>query len=457
MVAVKLQATAAPVSVTRFDVRFNQRPWLYFNTITLKDSNGVVVATKNLMGAADATEITVGSDYLVRFEGINVIVKPGTDLTLVVSGSVLSTTDKLTSDVTVGVSVQNSGIRTINGKGYTDSIGLGAGFTAGTTGRSITLSSSGSIGNILGKLSADSPDNRIVTTSTSGETNGVIIGKFDFKSENRASTLNTLTFTMKDNGGNRTFSTMFKRLYITNSAGTKVQVDSVATSSVFSNLTYALPQDKWETFTITADVADQDDFVSGAMASSTITVGTTAIVGIDSNFTAVTASGGNAVTTNDITFLPAGASVTAPSVVVSDVGNGTSAPTKKNVSFKFTFNNTGTTDLYISKDQYRAVATSSTIATTTAFTSVATTTVFSLMTGGDALNGDTTTVFIIPASRTRTFTIAGLIDTTRDTTAGTKSGELKLTKIYFGDDTTNFQESNVNFGLDKLTTGFVAF
>ncbi|MEK7184698.1 MAG: peptidoglycan-binding domain-containing protein [Patescibacteria group bacterium] len=456
MVAVKLQATAAPVSVTRFDVRFNTRPWLYFGAITLKDSAGNVIATKNLTGSADATEITTGSDYLVRFEGVNIVITPGSDKTLVVTGSVLATTDKLTSDVSVIVSVPNSSIRTINGKGYTDSIGLGTVATSGTSGRTVTLSSTGSTGNILGRLSPTSPDNRIQTTSTSGEITGVVLGKFDFKSENRASTLNTLTFTLKDNGGNRTFSTMFKRLYITDGSQT-VQVDSVATSSVFSSLTFALPQDTWKTFTILADVADQDDFVSGAMASSTITVNATNIVGIDSNFTTVTASGANAVTTNNITFLPAGASVTTPVVVVKDVDNGTSASTKKTVSFAFAFNNTGTTDLYLTTDPYRAVATSSTIATTTAFTSVATTTVFSTMTASDTKNGDTTSVFIVNAGTSRTFTIAGLIDTTRDTTAGTKSGVLKLTKVYFGDDTTNIQESNINFGLDNLTTGLVAF
>jgi hypothetical protein len=80
LVAVKLQATAAPVAVTRFDVRFDKKPWLYFNQITLKDSNGAVIATKNLMSAADATEITVATDYLVRFEGISTVVATATPI-----------------------------------------------------------------------------------------------------------------------------------------------------------------------------------------------------------------------------------------------------------------------------------------------------------------------------------------------------------------------------------------
>ena len=451
MVAVKLQATAAPVSVTRFDVRFNTRPWLYFSTVTLKDSTGTVIATKNLSSASDATEITVGSDYLVRFEGINVVVTPGTDQILVVSGTVLSTTDKLTSDVSVIVSVPNSSIRTINGKGYTDSLGLGTVATSGTSGRTMTLSSTGSTGNILVKLSSTSPDNRIVTTSSSGETTGVVLGKFDFKSENRTSTLNTLTFTLSNNGSG--LSTMLKRVYITDGSQT-VQTDAVpdgtdvaSTSLVFSNLSFDLTQDEWKTITISADVADQDDFTAGTTLIASTTVNNTNIVGIDSNYTTVTATGANVVTSNTITFLKAGASVTAPVVTVTNVDNGSSAVVKKSVVFKYNFNNTGTTDLYVAVDPYRAFATSTTLA--------ATTTTFDSLSGGSAQNQDSATVYIVPAGTSRAFTLSGVIDTTRDNSD--KSGEIKITAVYFGDDTTNFQESNVNFGLDLLTSGVQTF
>lgn len=463
MVAVKLQATAGPVQVSRFDVRFNNRPWLYFGSLTLKDSDGNVIATKNLSSSADATEITVGSDYLVRFDALNYVVSPGSDKVLVVAGTVLAATDKLSSDASIIVSVPNDSIRTINGKGFTDSIGLGTVAQSGTTGRTITLSASGSTANILGKLNSSSPDNKIETVSTSGETNGVVLGLFDFKSENQSSTINTFTFTLKDNGSNRAFSTMFKRVYLTcdtKDGARTTQVDSVATSSVFSNLLCDLPKDEWKTIKLSVDVAQSDTantyIVPGAMASSTITVNTSNIVGVDSNFNTVTASGGNAVTTNDTTFLVAGASVTAPAVTVTDVDNGTSAVVTKTVSFKFTFNNTGTTDLYLTRDPYRTVATSSTIATSSQ-TITATTTTFSNIDGGTAQNGDSTTVYIVPAGKSRTFTISGLIDRTRDQEATKPSGILKLTKVYFGDDTANIQESNINFGLDSLTTGLVAF
>ncbi len=444
MVAVKLQATAGTVSVTRFDVRFNLRPWLYFNTITLKDSAGTVIATKNLSGQSDATEITVGSDYLVRFEGINVPVMPGTDKTLVVSGTVLSSTDKLTSDVNVIVSVPNSSIRTINGKGYTDSIGLGTVAVSGTTGRTITLSSSGSIGNILVKNSSDTPDTRIVNTSTSGETAGVIVGKFDFKSENRESTLNTLTFTLNSPAGQKAWSTVIKRLYLTDGTNT-YQVDSVASSSVFSNLNIKLPENSWKSLTILADVADQDDFTAGAMASSSITVNTTNIVGVDSSFTTVTASGANTVSSNNITFLPSGASVTNQSATAVLNDNGTSRSTSATIGYRFTFNNTGSNDLYIAKDPNTAFATSSTFAVAASSTLVQALTATSPTTEPN----DSSTVWAIPAGKSRTFVYTGTLNNTNGTQA---LHSTQITTVYFDDDTTGLQEFSINFGLDALKT-----
>jgi len=443
MVAVKLQATAAPVAVTRFDVRFNKRPWLYFSTVTLKDSNGAVIATKNLSGASDATELTVGTDYLVRFDGINAVVTPGTDRTLVVSGTVWSTTDKLTSDVDVIVSIPDNSIRTINGKGFTDTIGLGTVAVSGTSGRTITLSSSGSTGNIVGRVAPTTPADRIVTTSTSGETNGVVLGKFDFKSENRASTINTLKFTLNDNGNNKPWSTIIKRLYVKTPTQT-VQVDSVATTSTFSNLTFNLAQDKWETVELIADIADQDDFANGAMASTSITLNTTNVVGIDAGFNTVTVTSGTP-TSNDITLLATGASVSAMSAssAVNLVNN---YPVSATIGFTFTFNNTGTTDLYIAKEANTALATSSTVGVAASSTLNSSQTV----TSPSSLAGDTATVWIIPSGTSRTFYYTGLIQG-RGRGVG-RNESTSITKVYFDDDTSGLQEFNIDFGLEALQT-----
>lgn len=454
LVAVKAQATAAPVAVTRFDVRMNKRPWLYFSAISLKDSAGTVIATKSLSGSADAQELTVGSDYLVRFDNISYTVTPGSDKILVVSGTAVTSTDKLSSDVTVVVSVPTGSIRTLNGKGYTDSLGLGTVATAGTSGRTVTVTGSGSTANILARVSPNAPATRIQTTSTSGQTNGVVLGMFDFKSENTSSTINTLTFTLKDNGGNKPFSTIYKRVYLEVGNST-YQVDSVATSSVFSNLTIALPQDTWTTVTLKADVADQDDFTNGAMASTTMTVNATNIVGIDSGFNTTTSSGGNTITSNDITFLSSGASLSNQSATIVGDDNGTSAKTSATMTFQFTFNNTGNTDLYLSANPSLALATSSTIATAGSTTLTTTyVTVVPATVSGDSAPNTNAGYYIVPSNRSRTFTFTGTLDNKNGTSA---LQSVKITKVYFTDATGSLQKFNISSGLEGLQTPGLKF
>lgn len=433
LIAIKLQATAGKVSVSRFDVRFNVRPWLYYSKVTLKDTDGNVIATKNISSAADATEITVGSDYLVRFENVNAVVTPNIDKVLVVSGTVLTTTDKLTSDVSVTVSVPANSIRTTNGQGYTDSLGDST-FT-----RTVTLSSTGSVADINVRISPNTPVQRIVTTSTSGQTNDVVLGVFDFKSKNNSSTLNTLKFALKNNNSNG-FPVIYKNLRLYDGS-TVYNVDSVATTSIFSNLTINLPEDEWKSLTLKADVADQDDFTNGTIASTSITVNTTNIVGIDSNYTTVTANGANTVASNDATFLQNGGSVTNTSASYSIIDNGSSASVAASVKVGFTFNNTGSNDLYISKTAGLALATTSTIAT------AASSTLTLIQTTPSTVAGDTSTVYVIPSGTSRTFAIDGAINN-KNGTQGLQ--EFKVTKVYFADDTTNVQEFNVNFGLENL-------
>ena len=427
--ALKLQATAGKVAVTRFDVRMTVRPWLYFNKLVLKDSSGTVIAEKVISGSADATELTVGSDYLVRFDSLNYVVEPGVNKIVVVSASVLPTTDKLTSDVTLTVKTGSNGIRTMNGKGYTDSL-------SEATGRTVTLSSTGSTGNIVARVSASSPLARIQTVSTSGETAGVVLGVFDFKAENQSSTLNNLTFALNDPKGQRAFSTIFKRVYLDD--GSKVvYADSVATSTAFSNLTIDLAKDSWKTLTLKADVADADDFANGSMASTSMVVNATNIVGIDSNFTTVTASGANTIAGSDVTLLQSGVSLSGMSASYAMVDNGTAAASTSTVKYLVTLNNTGSNDVYISKTASTFVATS-----TTAMSGRLTS-----LTSGTTLSGDTSAHFIIPSGGPRSFILEGEYGNDNGTSG---SVEFKITTVYFDDDTTGLQEFNITYGLEAL-------
>lgn len=428
MYALKLQATVGKVAVNRFDVRMTVRPWLYFSKLILKDSSGNVIAEKAISGASDATELTVGSDYLVRFDNINYVVEPGNDKIVIVAGTVLSTTDKLSSDVTLTIETGSNGIRTTNGKGITETL-------SESTGRTVTLSSSGSTGNIVARTNSGSPAARIVTTSTSGETTGVVLGVFDFKAENMSSTLNTLKFTMNDKSGQKQIENILKRVWIDDGSRTW-NADSVASTTQFSNLTIKLNKDEWKSLTLKADVADADDFTNGAMASTSMVVNATNVVGVDDNYTTVTASASNTIASNDITFLQSGASLSGmtKSVTTPAGANGVAGSTST-VTFTFTMNNTGSNDIYVSKTPSTFVATSTT-AQAGGLTGI---------TSGSTLSGDTTTYYVVPSGSTRTFTLSG----TYGNSAGTVGlKKFTITNVYFDDDTTGLNEFNINYGLE---------
>lgn len=433
MYAVKAQATIGPVTISRFDVRMNKRPWLYFGKLILKTSDGTVIAEKNISSASDATEITVGSDYLVRFDNVNYVVKPGDDKIIVVSGSVLPTTDKLSSDVTVTVMTGSNGIRTINGQGYTEAL-------SETSGRTVTLSSSGSIGDIAARVNSGSPAVRIQTTSTSGETPSVTLGMFDFKSLNKTSKINALTFALNSPRGQVAFGTLFKRITLTDGTHTySGTISNSASTTAFSNLDINLGLDTWNTLKLVADVADADDFANGAMASTSMVVNATNIVGIDDNYTTVTATGANTIASNDITFLQSGAKLSGLSTTITPIDNGTSASATSTVKFIFTLENTGTSDLYVSKTPATLVATSTTTGSLGSLTL--------LSADSSTLSGDASTYYIIPSGSSRKFTLDGSFG--KYSTTGTI--QFKVTKIYFDDDTTGLQEFNIDFGLENLS------
>lgn len=435
--AVKAKTTAGDVTISRFDLRFSKRPWLYFNKLALKTSDGTVIAEKTISSASDATELTVGSDYLVRFTDVNFVVKNGEEKIIVASASVLPSTDQ--SDTTMTIQTGSGGVRTINGLGFTDSLSVTS------DGRTITFTSSGSTGEISGRLNSGSPASRIVTTSTSGETSGVVLGMFDFKALNSASKINTLAFSFNSTSGNNlvNLSQIFKRMTLTD--GTKTYNGSIgynlagtatASTTQFSNLDIDLGLDSWKTWTLKADVADADDFTNGIVASTTLAVGSQ-IAGIDANYKTTT-YGTNTIASNDITFLKSGVSVGSMSASQTPIDNGSSAVATSTVKFVFTLTNTGNNDVYVSKTPSTFVATSTTSGAQGSLTLLSADT--------STLSGDSSTVYIIPSGSSRKFTLDGSYG--KYSTSG--AIEFKITKIYFADDSSNLQEFNIDFGLESL-------
>ncbi len=436
--AVKLKATSGNVSVNRFDIHFSERPWLVFSKLSLRDSNGNVIATKSLSSSADATEVTVGSDYLVRFDNVNYAVTPATDPILVVSASVLAASDKITGQ-TVTVSLPSGSIRTVNGKGYTDSLG-------GLSSNTVTLSTSGSTADLYTRISPNTPDRRIVTTSVNTTTNDVVLGTFSLKAQNQNATINSFSININNSTGAAT-NTIFQNVRLVDGSTTYGANSLAAGGTTFSNLTINLTQDAWKDVKVIADVLQN---VTGVSASTTLVKST--IVGVDTNYNTVTLSNASNVTSNDVQLQTSGISVGAMSASYSLTTGGANGNTiGASVTFTFTATNTGNSDVYISKVPGVALATSTSGSVGSPATASSTLTyvtsnpsTFAADTGTAPSSG----AYVIPAGSSRTLTYSGSLDNTNGT-AGIRV--FKVTSINFGTSAGSPTGSSISFNLDPLT------
>jgi len=437
---VRLSATGGKVAVTRLDVKFSERPWLTLSKLVLKDTNGTVIAEKTLSSAADATEVTSGSDYRVRFENFNYVVTPGTDATLVISATSMAASDKITTQ-TVTVSIPASAIRTVNGKGYTESIGT-------ITAKTFVFSSTGSVADLNTSISPNSPAKKYVTTSTA-VTPDVVLGVYRLKAVNNSAEVASLMILVKSSTGVAT-STLLSNLRLVDSDGTVYGASSLNAATTFTNMKIKLAKDTWTDLTLKADIA-----ASQSLSASTTLVASS-VAGMDTNYNTLTLTNASNVTADDVVFSTGNLELIGPSAVLgSDVSSfmcnaSSTCVSAKNVTYTFTLKNNSNINLYASSTLAQLVATSSTGSFGGA--TISSSTMQSLSVSPSTVSGDDTTTikhYVIPAGSSRTFTLTGLIGRQ----AGTASAysELKITGINFGG--TTIAISAIDFGLEALKAG----
>jgi len=445
VVAVKLQATAGSVTVSRFDAHFSVRPWLYFSQVTLTDSNGKVLATKSVASPSDATEITVGSDYLVRFEGLNYVVTPGVNPDLAVGVSVLSATDKIPGGGTsVNVGVPTGAIRTVNGLGITDSVGGVAFGSAGVGASTFSLSSSGSVADISTRLSpASSATTRSQVVSGTVTTNDVVLAVYSVKAANNSATINSLNFTIQTDPA-FTETGLFSNIRIKDGSTTYGALSfSTAGLAVFNNLNIPLVQDQWKDLTLVADIAATSTNVS---ASSTLVANT--LNAIDATYTSATVGGvamGSA--TNDqtganvlltINSMSASGMSAVAGAGITDVANG--PVVRYPVSYTFTLTNNSNNSLYVPADVSAFVGTS-----TSPTNASSTITLINPMT---PVAGDTATTYIIPSGGgSRTFTVGGVI---KKSSNASSADSLRISSIVYGTSQSTGTGASITTGLENL-------
>ena len=416
VVALKLQATGGPVKLSRLNVNFNLRPWLYFSQVVLHDSAGTVLATKTLSSIADVTEISAGSNYQIGFDNLNYTVTPGTNVDLAVKVSVLSTTDKITQNQVVYATIPSNGIRTINEIGWTDStggtdtssIGTWAASTTGLTALSATgdnsflLASTGSVADIYSRISPNSPAAGQQVVSTTQTTSDITLGVFSLKTANNNATLNTfavgVTYT-----GTPALASAFSNYRLFGPGCTTGCGGSLATTTLtFSNLTAPLTQDNWTDFTIKADAAS--GITSGATVKLVLTPSTSTIVVTDVNYGTPTVETGSTPTSNTLTLTTNAVTLSNASATLGTAISQNNYQVGYNAKYDLTLTNGSNNDLYVSSTPASFVAMST---TTTGGLSGVGSALGGLVLSPSTLNGDITGYYIIPSGSSRSFNFDG--------------------------------------------------
>jgi len=440
--AIKFTAVGGKVNVNRIDVNFTDRPWLVFNQVVLKDQSGAVIATKTLSGLSDVTEVTIGSSYNVRFDNLNVVVTPGTDTNIVVSASIPANNSYIGTspyDATT-VSIPTSGIRTINGKGYTDSTTV-----SGTD--VLTLTTTGSKADLSVTNAPTSPlAGQVNIASANGaDTTNVPLAVYRVRSTNLNSTLNTLVFTVQTNPGlGSNLSAQMKNFKLND--GSNTVYGSLSGNTVTFTLSngIALTKDVVKDLTLTADIVG-----SSTSFSASTTMVTASIGAIDDNFVSPTyggspIGGATSVTSANLTFTNNSLSVksTSAGMNVKDINNGTNPVTSRSATFSITLHNGSVNNLFVSG------VTGDMLGTTTVPATNASTTVVSVVTADGQITGDTgTTEYVIPAGGDRTFNFTAQIG--KKTTADA-SQSLTISSVKYGAVSGTYT-STVTAGLSPLT------
>lgn len=300
-------------------------------------------------------------------------------------------------------------------------------------------------GPVLTRMSASSPLQRLVQISSTAQTDNVLLGKFDIKSQGRAGTLRSLTLGLHVNGA--TISELFSNVKVVlngnaYSADTITETPAIERNVKFSNMSEVLPADQWVTVSVYGTIK-QD--VNGEMSGTTAHVSLTA--------SGVTDGSDNNPMVEDANFMPMAVTptpliantVTFSSIpgVLSGLSASVGAPLIVNnetvaypVSFTFSLA-AGDDTLYIAERPSFLSGQSTRVQFMTE----------PLVANPGTIPGDVAgNYFVVPAGSSRAFVLHGTIR------KGESSGNerVEIDGIPFGTDSSNLNKYNITYGLQAL-------
>ncbi len=430
-------AGAKAMHLTSIRFRFDKRLWLYAKAISILDGSTVLVSKYNL-SAADFSELSVGTSYDL-FLPITDFYQIGQNQT------------KQLAILLHAYDVEDRPPTTLNVMRFetraTDSATATMNVSAETDLPRMFLYK-GIVGQVVATLSATSPLPRLVQISQTAQTDNVLLGKFDLKSEKITGTLEQIVFGINIMEQKIVPVTdLFEDVKIsmnghTYSADTFELLPGADFSgyAAFYNMNEVLPADQTVTVSVFGKVKpNTTGQLNGAKIAVSLTTSTSPIL---SNNPEV---GDGAYQPIDVVpaILQTSTVIFSSVPVVASGLSATSTPIVVNnevvahaAQFSFTLT-AGNDTIYVSRTSGFMV----TAHIDTIFSSVT-------KSAGVDVAGDTADYYVVPAGGYRTFTVAGTI--TKVGGAGVKIHPVQISNLSSGSNPNNLWEYQITYGLEAL-------
>lgn len=359
-----LQAGASDMAVSSLNFDFDVRPWLYITSLSVYNAaTGATLATVSGLTQSNFTELTVGDDYRLTVPGISLVVPAGKKITIVLHAQFATSNRDSTN-----IHVSRAEVRAVDGTNVTTTESVGSPTSSDWTGGlGLYVAYAGkNSSNLIVTIDPSSPNTGIIQTNTgTTQTQNVLLGIFDIKSQNIDATLQGLTVNLNMSGigsVGSVFSNVQLKTGSTLLTSGSISSSTASTSAVvFSNFNLPLPSNTYVPVSVYVNILGG---VNGVSASTSLQLLSANFSGIDSSSNALTLSGSGTLPSANQTFILSGVdlsnlawSIAAPGIV----SNSTAKTTTFSGSFTVT---AGSNPVYLSTTAATAL-TLETNATTT--------------------------------------------------------------------------------------------
>jgi hypothetical protein len=440
-----LQAGASDMQVSSVDFDFNVRPWLYVNSFSVYNAaTGATLATVSGLTSANFTELVVGSEYRLTIPGVSLVVPAGKKITIVLHAQFATSNRTATN-----IYVTRAEVRAVDGTGVTTTQSIGDGIST-SSGLNLYVAYGGqNNSNLIITIDPSSPNQGIVQTNTgTTQTQNVLLGVYDIKSQNINATLQSLNVNLNMSGIG-SIGTDFANVQL-KTGSTLLTSGSIASPAAstsvvsFTNFNLPLPMNTYVPVSVYVTV---NGGVNGIQASTSLTVLTANVGGIDANSNPLTVSGSGTLPSSNQSFILSGVNLSNLAWAIATPGSSNNG-TLKTTTFSGSFTVTaGSNPIYISTSPAIALATSTNATTTTGV--VAAVTNFVPSNGLQSYDVAGTDYQITPGS-SRTFTING---TVANGAGVSQSIAVGISKITFGSTPTG-TDLPISFLLQGLNSDF---